>query len=130
MSDDRCTPPDGAEDGPRWIGDTLWASPDRLILDVVGKAKCGRAGDDYECDPTCSVRLNAKPDARAFLLAAAQHFPNAIPSAAELARLREIEEAAREVINAPPIPGTEGMRWVPRVLFDRLTAALAKEPAR
>lgn len=48
---------------------------------------------------------------------------------AEIARLMEIEEAAREVINAPPIPGTEGMRWVPRVLFDRLTAALAKEPS-
>ncbi len=72
------------EDGefPKWIGDSLWISPDRCALSVYANTTCGRHDDDYyKCSsPSAKAILNCKPDVREFLLRAFRDFPAEVRS--------------------------------------------------
>ena len=87
---DRCEPPEGAEDYPKWIrGDSLWVSPDRCLFHSYGDAKCGSADSFYACNrPTFSAHIRIEDDARAWLTDAARYFPEPVTPPAEVERLR------------------------------------------
>jgi hypothetical protein len=65
---------------PKWIGDSLWVSPDRCALSVYANTACGRHDDDYyKCSsPSAKAVLNCKPDVREFLLRAFRDFPSEV----------------------------------------------------
>lgn len=121
MTDARCVPPDGAEDGSLH----MLIAPDGEI--DCGKWRGPRMGWWFGNYMSMTPQHGAESGWR---------YLRPIPSAPELARLREIEEAAREVRKtlADVLDYLNDLEEAIQLEIrvddarDRLTAALAKEP--
>lgn len=111
MTDARCVPPDGAEDGSWW-----W-------LKRGADEKPARWGSTWEIEG--DRRFSWDLYAEGWRLAS----PHPIPSPPELARLWEIEEAATKLHGWLHMKAVPDHDLVLAAAVRDLTAALAKEPS-